>query len=60
MNEILEFFIWNEVPLQITIDANKKPIVHAISGGKIHMTEHENVEEALELMRVKLSRRSTN
>lgn len=60
MKELLEFFRWNEVPIQITIDINNKPTVHAISGGEIHETEHENVEDALELMKVKLSRKSAN
>lgn len=57
MKELLEFFRWNEVPIKITLDVNKKPTVHAISGGETHMTEHESLEEALRLMKVNLSRR---
>ena len=57
MEELLEFFKWNEVSIQITLDVGKSPVVDAIDHGKFHRTEHETLEGALELMKTKLMRR---
>lgn len=58
MEELLNFFKDNGVALQITLDLESKPTVHAIPQGRsvidLEFTDGDNVVEALENMKVKL------
>ena len=56
MKELLEFFKEHRVPIQITLDLDCKPTVHALykyNGDNIHATEGETLEDALLAMRKK-------
>lgn len=57
MDELLEFFKVKGVPIQITLDLDVKPTVHALfnkDGRKIHKTGGETIFEALSNMKMKL------
>lgn len=60
MDNLLDFFKGNKVPIQITLDIDQNPTVHAFHEveGKmeLHKTDGESVLEALENMKNKLFR----
>ena len=54
MKELLEFFKEYRVPIQITLDPDANPTVHALykyNGENIHMTTAETLEGALLAMK---------
>ena len=54
LNDLLEFFQYNNVSIQITLDVDKYPTVHAIYKKELYKTEHEDVISALKAMKKKL------
>lgn len=51
---LLSKFEENNIPIQITLDIDKNPTVHAITKEGVVKTEHEILFVALELMEEKL------
>ncbi|AYP68342.1 hypothetical protein PQE75_gp137 [Bacillus phage vB_BcoS-136] len=54
IEDMIEFFKEKEIPIQITVETQVKPTVHAIYDGQIYITRGKSVIDCLIKMRYEI------